>query len=193
MGVNEFVDLFELVGPADYGDAGSAVKNEINYATVVRCVGKLEVDLTIGAPGSNGVLWSAALFVRSLSSVIMEYDGDGGIIPRGSLFAIHPESTIGVPQENLSRVRPMAWMPNRSWSGAFLQNPTLPAECSDFYGVINRPEQSEPWYFDVKQRRRMVSDESLWLLVSGLYVCPIGGEDNPVVNTCLARTLIYDD
>jgi len=192
LGANEFVDLFELVNQNDYGDAGGAVRREIQHATAVRTVGALEVDLQIEAPGSNGVLWSAAIFVRSLTSVIMEFDGDGGIVPRGSLFTIHPEASMGIPEENLARCRPMAWLPMRSWSGVWLENPTAPAACSDFYSHINRPAQSEPWYFDVTQRRRLTSDESLWLLVSGTFVCAIEDEQ-PVVNTVLSRTLIYDD
>lgn len=189
---NQFVDLFELISPFDYGDAGSATTTttlqQIDYATVVRVVGKLEVDLVVEAPGSNGVLWSAAIFVRSGEAVTREYAATAG-----QLYMIHPETVAPgfSPAANLSRLQPMTWMPNRSYSGAFLPNAN--GVCSEFYSVINRPEQSSPWYFDVKQRRKMKTDESLWLLVSGTYVCLTGGEESPIFNTCLARTLLYDD
>jgi len=189
---NQFCDLFELVNPFDYGDAGSSTTSqhsrETNYATVVRTVGKLEVDLTVEAPGSNGVLWSACLFVRSSQAVSYEFSATAG-----QAFFIHPEQVAPgfSGAANLNRLQPMAWMPNRAYSGSFIEN--TGGICSEFYSHINRPAQSEPWYFDVKQRRRMRTDESLWMLVSGIYVCLIGGEENPIVNTCLARTLLFDD
>jgi len=184
-GTNEFIDLFELVAPEDYGDAGSVVNREQNYGTVVRCVGKVEVDLLVEAPGSNGLLWSAALFVRSRRSVFSEFGADP------TQFFIHPEASTGSPEQNLQSMRPMAWMPNRSFSGTFRLNDAAGA-CSDFFSHINRPAQSEPWYFDVKQRRKMVTDESLYMLVSGVYICPINDEA-PAIHTVLARTLIHAD
>jgi len=191
---NQFTDLFELVQQTDYGDAGSTAA-EVNHATVVRTVGMLQVDVQMGAPGANGVLWSAAIFVRSRTSVFLEFAGDGGNIAQADLFRIHHNAAFpvsGSPQLNLQRLHPMAWMPERAWSAAFRPNAT-PASCSDFFADVNRPQQFEPWYFDVKQRRKMKSDDSLWLLVSGSYVCEQPVEESPVFNTVLARTLLYDD
>jgi len=190
---NQFVDLFELVGPADYGDAGSTA-SERNYATVVRCVGKVLPDLIVGAPGANSLLWSAALFVRSNASVFAEFEGGAFALP-GEMFYIHPDAVFSntrLAQANLERVRPMAWMPFRAWSGAWRTN-EVGAVCTDFFSDINLPNEAAPWEFDVKQRRRMQSDDSLWLLCSGLYGCETVPEENPVVSTCTARTLIYDD
>jgi len=192
---NQFCDLFELIGENDYGDAGSAGTAEQNYATVVRTVGMVMPDILVEAPGANGVLWSAALFVRSRTSVFMEFNGDGGNIATGELFYIHHPAIFtvsGSPQLNLQRLQPMAWMPERAWSAAFRTN-NLPAGCSDFFSDVNRESQATPWYFDVRQRRKMKTDDSLWLLVSGQYVCEVEAEESPVFNSCLARTLLYDD
>jgi len=190
---NQFCDLFELVGPADYGDAGSTAA-ERNYATVVRVVGRVFPDLLVGAPGANSVLWSAAVFVRSRASVFMEFDGSGPIA-QAEMFFIHPEaifSVSGSPQDNLERLRPMAWLPFKAWSGAWRENEPG-AVCTDFFSDINLPAEAEPWDFDVKQRRRMQTDDSLWMLVSGIYGCETVAEESPVFNTCLARTLLHDD
>jgi len=192
VGTNEFVDLFELVTPEDYTERIDTITNVVRrqeYATVVRTVGSLTVDVLTEAPGANGVLWSAAIFVRGFRSVFDEYNRAGAV---GHAFMIHPEASGSQASDvNLNRLQPMAWMPERSWSGAFREN-TLPAGCSDFFSDVNRPAQSEPWYFDVKQRRKMKTDDALWLLVSGVFICQVN-EESPVFHTCLARTLIYDD
>lgn len=183
---NQFVDLFELVAPEDYGDAGSNLERETHHATVVRVVGSLSVDLVIEAPGSNGVLYSAALFTRSRRSVFAQFANDP------AEFYIHPESP-GDPADNLSLLHPMQWLPERSYSGAFRFNAPSGGQCSDFFADINREEQSVPWYFDITQRRRMQTDDSLWLVCSGTFVCLTGLEENPIVNTVLSRVLIHAD
>jgi len=178
------------VDPARYNqdwDAGAVANRTTEYATVVRTVGRAQPDLVIEAPGANGMLWSACIFVRSQRSLTDEFNAGAG-----QRFFIHPEATLGDAMANLQRLKPMAWVPFRSWSGAFIENLPGPAVCSDFYARVNlQGEQS--WDFDVKQRRVMKDDESLWLLISGAFVCQTGGEDNPVVQTVFARTLIHDD
>jgi len=190
---NQFADLFQLVDPFDYGDAGSG-QTELNYGTVVRVVGRVFPDLLVGAPGANSLLWSAAVFTRSQRSVFFEYDGDATTL-RGENFFIHPDAifgTAGSSDTNLQRLKPMAWMPFRAWSGAWRTN-EAGAVCTDFFSDINLPNEASPWEFDIKQRRRMQTDDALWLLVSGIYGCETVAEESPVFNTCLARTLLHDD
>jgi len=184
---NEFVDLFELVAPEDYGDAGSVLERESNHATVVRVVGQATADLIIEAPGANGILWSGAIFTRSRRSVFAQF------AQNFREFIIHPESSHTTNQDrNLNLLHPMSWMPSKSWTGAFRLN-EAGAGCSEYFSDINRPQESGPWDFDVTQRRRMVTDDSLWLLLSGIFVCLTPTEGNPVVNTVMARTLIHAD
>jgi len=188
LGTFEFADLFELVAAEDYTDPTSTTQ-KIEYATVVRSVGQVQCDLIVEAPGANGILWSAAVFVRSQTAVLAEFSA----APTGQLFFIHPESPSTTAQsEHIARLQPLHWQPWRSYSAAFRPNAD-PAGCSEFFSDINLPSEATPYKWDITQRRRMRTDESLWLLVSGVFICLVGGENSPVVNTVMSRTLIHDD
>jgi len=187
LGILEFADIFELVAAEDYTDPTSTTQ-KIEYATVVRSVGQVQCDLIIEAPGANGILWSAAVFVRSQTAVLAEFSA----APTGVLFFIHPESPSTTAQsEHLARLQPLHWVPWRSYSAAFRPNPG--GQCSEFFADVNLPPEALPYKWDITQRRRMRTDESLWLVVSGIFICPVGGENSPVVNTVMSRTLIHDD
>jgi len=190
-GTNEFVDLFELVSPAaytsDFNDVPYPNAEIRQYATVVRVVGRLQPDILVAGCDGNGILYSAAVFVRDAQSVADEFAA--GAMAR---YAIHPEATIGNPELNLNRLQPMAWLPWKSYSGAFQENPCAVgvAACSEFFATTNLPGE-QWWDFDIKQRRKMQTPQSLWLLVSGVFLCPIN-DGNPVRTTVFTRTLIHD-
>lgn len=184
---NDFADLFELVSPEDYSenfDTGSLPRRN-DTCTIVRTVGRLLPDLVIGAPGANGIQWASAIFVRSRSAVLREFQADV------SLFYLHTLAAFSVTttfEENMTRLQPLQWVPDRSYSGAFRPNPG--GTCSEFFADINRPHDMV-WDFDVRQRRRMKGDEALYMLVSGNIVCD---QDGGAARTdCVARTLIHDD
>jgi len=192
LGTNEFVDIFQLVDVSRYtsdwnaAGAGDDPNTQREHATVVRTVGRVLPDLLTGAPGSNGLEWSACIFVMKEQALIDQFSA--GAMAR---FAIHPGATIGDPAVALARLQPMAWMPFKGFSHTFRENLPGPNACADFFSHYNNKDEAT-WSWDVRQRRRMVSDDGLWLLVSGTFVCDDGTEQSPIRTTVASRTLIHD-
>lgn len=188
---NQFVDLFELVSPEDYAEnfdpvLPTDIPRRRDTATVVRIVGRAVADLVVPAPGANGIQWAAAIFVRSRQSVVSEF------IHNPSNFMFHINAIYASPASfttNMTRLNPLQWLPDRSYSGAFRPNPG--GGCSEFFSDINRPQEIE-WDFDISQRRRLSGDEALYMAISGIVGCDL--EPDPTVFLdCAVRTLIHDD
>lgn len=179
----DWIDLFELVSPEDYIDDQGL--DQIEHATVIRVIARVNVDLVISAPGANGVEYAAALFTRSERSVISEFAND----PFGN-FAISPSNggaTTNIPR-TLSRLQPMWWLPFRAYSGAFRENPG--GVCSEFFADVNRPNESD-FEIRTRQKRKMKTDDALFLLIAGQSICNSDGLH--AVVTVMSRTLILND
>jgi len=187
-----FTDLFEIISIEDYAENFDSTQftdlpTRRDTATVVRVVGSLTVDAIVPAGGANGVQYAAAFFTRSRSAVINEF------VANPSSFFLHASANYAAPasfRTNMTRLNPMQWLPDRGYSGAFIEIPNPSGLCSDFYSHINREDQVT-WNFDITQRRKLAGDECLYLVVSGNAVCEF--DEQAGFYDILTRTLIHDD
>jgi len=173
---------FQLVGPEDYTDGyGDTVSTRQESATVVRSVGRVAMDLVVGAPGANGVSWSAALIVEGQNSF------ENSLAQDATDWILHLYNTRTAI---LSAKDTLQLAPIKGFTAAFIPNPG--GLCSEFYGNTNFGEFGE-WHrdYDVTVKRKLKTDDSLIMLVTAQFVCTVEGNAGYIaINN---RTLILDD
>jgi len=171
------VDLFELVLPEaytyDYLEEGARDER----AVVVRTLGRADIAPVSNIPGNATVNWAAALFVMGESSV-------------EDKFLLNPdEFQINIYDATWpDRIRAldiMRWWPARNVGLQVWRDKDNTA----VQNVISEDRLSFEW--DVALRRRMKTDDALWLLIANSGAASPAVEVN-VTGSVAARTLIHD-
>jgi len=179
----QFVDLYELLSWRDYTDmvfAATASRQETSL--VLRTMGQVEIDVLASTAVSNAVQWSAAIVVLGEDNLIGLFADPAGPIP----LVLNDNLTFA---DNLSRLNILQWKPSSGYGGAFLGAGAATYAPSVLGGQI---PDSIVWRWDCKVKRKLKTDESLWLLVTGV-VQVTEAEGFGAASHVESRTLFYDD
>lgn len=153
-GVAQGFFLFELVSPGHYTpDFEQAGTFRQDTCTVVRCTGRVLIDPVLGLGDTAGIRYSSALIVMGDESAENTATADAAD------FFLHDAATF---EQNSGRMNILHMWPFRDYSALF-------QDAIGFPGVpvstINLPANVQ-FDFDVRQKRKLKTDEALWMLVT---------------------------
>jgi hypothetical protein len=146
---------FALVEPIHYTEdyaQSNTFKQE--GCTVLRSIGRLLVEPTLGSGDAAGMRFVAALIVAGEEAL-----ENIAIADQTDLF-LHDANLF---EENMSRLDVLQLFPFRDYSASFQDVRGFPGTGNQSY--INIPNNVQLDY-DVSQRRKLKTDEALWLLVT---------------------------
>jgi len=179
----QFVDLYELLSWRDYTDmvfAATASRQETSL--VLRTMGQVEIDVLASTLVSNAVQWAAAIIVMGEDNLIGLFADPAGPV----MLVINDNLTFA---DNMSRLNILQWKPSSGYGGAFLGAGAATYAPSVLGGQI---PDAITWRWDCKVKRKLKTDESLWLLVSGVVGVTVG-DGFGAASHVESRTLFYDD
>jgi len=176
----DWLAAFPIVRPHDYTDSfDPAVSNRQEGCTVVRSVGRIFVDFLTDQPGTNGITWAAMMIPFSEEAMENTFTADFA-----DLF-IHLAPTM---EQNLSRFRVVQHWPVRIVQGSYIAIGGSAA----FQASVSPNGEQLYADFDVRQKVKLRTDQSLWIVVTGNAAVDQDPDDT-VFPEVTARTLILDD
>jgi len=184
--IGTFVELMELVSWQDYTDETGLPGNRKETCGVQRVLGQCAVDLVASTQQSNAVFWAAAVIVMSSEALENVFTADPADL------VLHDAATF---EENITRLNVMQWSPTAGYNAVFEVLPQ--AAGTSFAPATLGPQAANgralEWNFDLNVKRKLHTDESVWMLVTGLVIKTVAEFGLGTFIRTETRSVIYDD